>query len=133
MYRFFYKLGDFCYKIKWFFQRLFKGYSDEELWNLNDHIIKYTLKRLKVFRKETQGFPSDLNSFEEWERILDEIIWAMEYVSSDDTPYWDLKEKYGIELAEDGRLKYIVEFEKLEERSRKGFEYFGKYLNALWW
>lgn len=133
LHRFLNKLDDFRYKIKWFFQRLFRGYSDIELWNLDDSIIKFTLPRLKAFRDQTQGYPSNIDTFEEWQAILDEMIWAMEYVSSDEMPYWDLKEKYGEETDEDGKLKYIVEFEKLEERARKGFEYFGKYFNNLWW
>lgn len=125
-------ISDLFYKIKWGLQKIFRGYSDIEIWNLDDTIIDFVLPRLKVFRKQTNGYPPNLGSFEEWEDILDKIIWAFEYYNQDST-YFDLKEKYGDEKTETGRFRYLEEYEALEERAEEGFELFGKYFRNFWW
>lgn len=78
-------------KINWFFQKVFRGYSEHELWGLDFHLSKYLLKRIKAFRKlDKYGFPAKLESMEEWNAILDKIIFALEFSSFD----YGLDEKY---------------------------------------
>ena len=48
------------YKIRWFLQKLFRGYSDPEVWDLQWHTAKYVLPRLKKLRKIRHGFPAML-------------------------------------------------------------------------
>ena len=83
-------------KIIWFFQRIFRGYSNCDLWGLDYHLAKLILKRLIAFRKMNKaGIPCCLFSKEEieydfkedktdlWNEIIDKMIWSFEYVLSD--------------------------------------------------
>jgi len=97
-------------KQKW--QKLTRGYSDEELWNLDSTICKWLLPRLKAFKEKTNGYPT--TSPEEWDTILEKIILALELHNSDlpDNP-------------EQARIE--------GEQIKEGFELFGKYFRNLWW
>jgi hypothetical protein len=84
-----------------------RGFDDTELWNLDTTIISFTLPRLKEFRKNIIGYPSQISE-KKWKRILDNIIWSFEQYMKDDVLQEDYK-------------KYI-----------RGFKYFGKYLPNMW-
>ena len=67
--------------IKHFYQRRTRGWDDSDTWSLDHTIAKFVLPRLKLFRKIDFGYPAGLTS-EEWNWILDEMIWAMEFNAS---------------------------------------------------
>lgn len=69
--------------IRWFWQRLTRGFDDRDLWSLDYTIMAFTLPRLKRFRQVTDGYPGDLPDFEAWEAELDLMIAAFEYLLSD--------------------------------------------------
>jgi hypothetical protein len=131
-------------KIKWFFQKLIRGYSDCDLWNLHDIIIKFILPRLKAFRNmKRYGYPSDLKNGKEWNIILDKIIWSLE--NYDDLSVFDkyskkeieeLKKKYKEDSTEfmlESIGKYNKEkTEKNEKRFNEGWELFNKHFFGLW-
>lgn len=100
--------------VKYFYQRRTRGWDDRELWNFDWTLAKYALPRLKRFKQETFAYPSGL-TVEEWDHILDEMIWSFEYIL---TGQWD----------ED-----MVKWELDEARCSAGCELFGKYFRALWW
>lgn len=105
-------------KLKWYikqkWQKLTRGYSDEELWNLDSTICKWLLPRLKTFKEKTIGYPPDLKSPKEWDEILEKIILALELYNSDllDSP-------------EQARIE--------GKQIKEGLELFGKYFGNLWW
>ncbi len=107
-------------KLKWYikqkWQKLTRGYSDEELWNLDSTICEWLLPRLKAFKEKTIGYPHDFNSFDEWKETIQKMINAFELHNS------DLPNNFSIE-----------NFKKEEKLIQEGFELFGKYLNSLWW
>lgn len=104
------------YKIRWFLQKLFRGYSDPEVWDLQWHTAKYVLPRLKKLRKIRHGFPAMLceegkteeESDKEWGDILGKMIKAFELILTDDC---------------DGMNNPEID---------EGTELFGKYFRALW-
>lgn len=102
------------WKIKQKWQKLTRGYSDEELWNLDSTICEWLLPRLKTFKEKTIGYPPTLNSLKEWKDILEKIILALELHNSDlpDNP-------------EQARIE--------GKQIKEGFELFGKYFCNLWW
>ena len=120
------------YRIKMWLQRKFRGYSDNEIWNLDDAIVRFVLPRLKVFREQTMGYPVYMGSLEEWQSKLDEMIWAFEFLQSDESPYVELKEKYGDEKNEEGKFRYIEEYKKINKRYEDAMTMFGKYMHHLW-
>jgi hypothetical protein len=87
-------------------QRIERGFDDTELWNLDTTLLKFLLPRLKEFKKQTKSYPSNVESFEEWQNILQKMIDAIEY---------NIYGNYNIE-------EYNEKFKLLQE-----------YIFDLWW
>jgi len=85
------------------------GFDESEIWDLGSTICSFTLPRLKYFRENLNGHPSDL-TIEKWKETLDKMIFSMEYYLEDN-----------LELN-------IKESEKIQE----GFKLFGIYIQNLW-
>ncbi len=98
-------------KIKWIIQKLFRGYSDEDLFSLDDTISKFILPRLKAFRECPGGY-SDyyFNNMDEWVVCIDKMIRAFEIMIEDE---W-------------------VSDEKLTKEKNEGFRLFYEHYEALW-
>lgn len=102
-------------KLKYIFQKLIRGYSDDELWDLDDTLARYILPRLKRFREvNTNSYPGECGSLKRWYRKLDKMIWAFDYVIRN-KEYDDIKE-----------------IQKDNKRCQEGLELFGKYFWNLW-
>lgn len=96
--------------IKYFFQRIFRGWSDRDLWSLDLTIARFTLPRLKRFRERNIGTPGGFTE-EEWKETLDMMIYAMESVVQDCAGMDD-----------------DIDWEDVQI----GLELFGKYFRELW-
>lgn len=102
--------------IKWILQKIFRGYSDLDLWNLDNHLAKILSSRLKAYKRMKRFCyppPEDPRNVEikderDWEVVLDEMIEGFDVY---------LKEDIGVE-----------ETKKVE----RAFELFAKYFGYLW-
>ena len=101
-------------QVQYLLQKIFRGYSDLEVWGFYTYAAKYSLPRLKAMRKDLHGHPMDM-SITEWETILDTIIYAMESIVKD-------------EFGDVDGVKYVVDWEEVQE----GCELLGKYFTHLW-
>jgi hypothetical protein len=98
--------------LKFKYQKLTRGFDDSEIWNLDVTTANFLLPRLKRFKEINFGYPGEFNSMEEWNVILDDIIFAMEHT---------VKDTRG-------------ELSKREvKRVTRGNMLFGKYFKHLWW
>ncbi len=98
----------------WYRQRKKRGFDDRELWNLDHTIAKFTLPRLKRFKEVCGGYPADLTP-EQWPKILDDMIYAMQTIADE----WE------VESATLSKIDY--------DRVNKGLNLFAKYFRHLWW
>ena len=103
------------WNIKQKYQKFTRGYSDEELWNLDKTICEWLLPRLKTFKEKTIGYPHDFNDLEEWKETIQKMIDAFEIYSTD--------------LPDYAYSSYEEDCKQMEE----GFELFSKYFYNLWW
>jgi len=142
----------------WASQRIFRGFSDRQLWSLDYTFAKYILPRLKYFRNNClkHSVPSSLcadsdgkeidfdTAKKEWERIIDTMIYSLEHsVDSEFDPCFYHDKKHGIRVVEEvSGGKQIETFgihideNKFKERQLKiqeGLANFGKYFRNLWW
>ena len=107
-------------KIKYLFQRLFFGFSDSDLYNLDYIISKWILPRLKRFKKINFAIPSALcgpkesnidESSDLWDSILEQMIFGFE-VSKNEWDHNYTDEEYQI--------------------AQEGLELFGIFYGDLW-
>lgn len=141
--RMYYKYSD----IKlWFvstYQRMRYGVADEECWSLDYTFSRFILPRLKHFKKiNRNSYHPDMTP-EEWEAVIDELIWTFEYMVNEDLfnpfPLSSFKDKDFITLnkekTEEEKQSFDVWRKKnneLEERKQKGLQLFAKYYCHLW-
>lgn len=125
---------EICMNIKWFFQKLFKGYSDSELWNFDYTMAKWILPRLKRFKKDSISFPAELETPDKWDEILDKMIWSFDYIVNQDKYEDEIMEKYkDNEIDEDGHYRWIKDTKELSAKCQEGLDLFGTYFRSLWW
>lgn len=99
-------------QVKWFFQRLFRGWSDDQIWGLGDVLCRFALPRLRAFIKiPPHGYPADLKGQKQWIGYLKEMEWTL-IALKDDSFLWRNK--------------------KAMKRLEKGLALCGKYLFTLW-
>jgi len=176
-------------------QKLFRGYSDSDCWNLPQATARFILPRLKHLRKNFHSlsnrhhlvvdgkivpyiydekdleFSKEHNEFidksngllihlskKEYENVLDEIIFAIEFLLLEDDPEAQIDKLYEVYplnydpirdrkmfLTKQDKGDYLVEFEskdniqpdysklnKAFERQRNGFLLLGLYFKDLW-
>lgn len=144
------------------------GFPDEESFDFYSHCCKWALPRLKVMRNNLNGHPicfctesDDLNAtnqrhfdfikdvtkkptaHEQWETVLDEIIWAMEHHGDDIDPIYppnydkrqivvSVGDRGTVFKAADDRPIDWTPVHEHEKRVDRGFELFGKHFRNLW-
>lgn len=99
-------------------QKLTRGWSDKETWNLEYEIAKFALPRLKRFKEVTNGYPGDLSE-ELWDEILDKMIFSLEYITKE----------FDLELTDISVTQMKEDSKKVQE----GLDLFGKHFWHLWW
>lgn len=98
-----------------------------DTWSMDDTLAHIILPMLKQLKETTHGYPSDLNE-QEWDEILDEMIWAFEQK----TKHIDAGDMCADKCANYGDPVCIACIEETQERISNGFKLFGKYYENLW-
>jgi len=83
--------------------------------DLDYQLAKYILPRLKGwYERERSGYPYGFKNFEEWDKVLKQMIEAFEL------------------LIEDSEGNVDMPIDKLYKKIIKGTTLFGKYFSSLW-
>lgn len=130
--RIYWKIKDWWFDVRMWWQRKTRGYSDIEVWNLDNTICEWILPRLRVLRKDTIGYPNvpgECESLEDWKLMIDEMIFGFEWAQKEGDWYRDnVMFKSGKE-----RDTKMSLFKSHCKRAQHGRELFGKYFTHLWW
>jgi len=126
--------------IKYTYQIWTRGYCDCDSWALGDNIIKYTLPRLIALRNNFYSFPSNFSNENEWEKILDKMIYSFTICNNiqENCTFWEnfIIEKAKKENPEIQTKLFDKTFKKYSEKEweiiTEGLKLFGEYLNNLW-
>lgn len=65
-------------QIRRFIERGRKGYTREEMWSFDNWLSDLIARGLKEFKENTHTYPNDIDDWEEWMRVLDEMIECFE-------------------------------------------------------
>lgn len=143
----FYKITDFFkylpIEIKWFWQRGTRGYSDRDVWGIDDWFLNIIVPMLEQLKEVKHGYPLDLTS-EQWDEILDRMIFCFkeaneetcsmvnEYETDFIFKIYGNLEKESKEL-ENNYFKRAEEIENYQlQMKEEAFKLFSKYFHALW-
>ena len=138
-------------RIKFFYQRGKRGYSDQDVWSMDWWFFSVVIPMLKQLRDTKQGYPTKFKTPEEWDRELDTMIHYFieateegcseknEYEEQYNKRWWDSFDKKGMAYVIDDselRDKYLQRSYEIDEyredMKNKGFEMFSKYFWNLW-
>jgi hypothetical protein len=104
-----------------------------DTWSM-DSTLSLLIHPMLVQLKATQhGHPANMTE-QEWDEILDEMIWAFEQKCRDDweSDYYEYEddntERFGLKLVWEDRAGAKAH----QERMSNGFMLFGKYYENLW-
>lgn len=102
------------FKIKTHYFNDPKQFREEELFNLYHTILEFILPRLKRFKEVSCCYPANLDSYEEWAKIIDSMIYFIERSLENGYFYYDAGKK--------GKRKFV-----------KGRKNLYKYFFHLWY
>ena len=145
----------YCRDLKCAWQRAVKGYCFRDLWSIDEWFLKLMPRMLQEFKNNSYGYPAEFNNSEEWDNILNRMIYCLKEAHIDtcsiknefeyqcdfnfkstgdgystlETIYPTEKDKEMSELY----YKKELEIEKYrEEKLQEGLQLFVKYFNGLW-
>ena len=95
------------------------GFNDSETWALDSVIAKFILPRLIRFKELNIGYPGNEITWEKWNEMLDDMIFAFS---------WSLH--YDDDLTEEPSP---VEKRRNWVRHDRGMKTFAKWFHHLWW
>lgn len=137
------KYRDVRYFIKRQWQRIRYGFPTYQAWDFYGWHSRIVTPRLKHLRNNLHGHPSDFKSTEEWQVILDKIIWAFENCEQRPDFHYsdDYDHRYMVTETELGKvytsmnttgtidMTPVIEH---NERVQEGLDLFAKYYFDLW-
>jgi len=120
-------------EIKWFYQRVTRGYSDRDLWCPYEYLGGIIIKTLTAYKNlKKTGHPANLNSVEEWDAILDKMVDGfIGLLDLDDNS--GLIEEY-LQVKNDVVLldEWVKKIEKKETEDEDNAKLFIEYFKSLW-
>lgn len=102
--------NDLYRKCKRGLQRAYRGWADEDTWNLDRYLASVIKESVTYLKSYKYGYPTDLTE-KEWDEILSDIIYTFDRIEAEN------------------KLN-IVFIDK--ERFNRGWTYFKKYFRNLW-
>lgn len=134
-------------EIKYAIQRITRGYSDRDIWNIDLWFEKTVIPMLKQLRKTKHGYPICFEEVEEWNNVMDTMIHYFQEMNPDTCSLKNEYEEAMYNLFEanytesesirkaitdkyTARQKEIDEY--CEKNKNKAFNLFSKWFRSLW-
>lgn len=119
---------DTYWKIRYGFQRMFKGYDSVDTFETFHKFIERYTKILTEYRKKHCGIPMEFeNSEEEWDKVIDEMIYHLHYMDEQ-----TVTEELEKDVPDDWNVSSKSVYEVMEKHKDAFFELFSKYFFDLW-
>lgn len=116
-------------------QKISVRIDKHDTWSMDHTLAHIILPMLVQLKGNNHGFPANLEE-QEWDDIMDEMIWAFEQKCRD---HW-ADDYYGDYVEDQKNGSMVGSFEWIDheglkthqERMSNGFRLFGKYYESLW-
>lgn len=125
-------------RVKWRLQRVFRGYADIDVWDFDHRLMELVARHVKVLRKTCHGYPSTVKE-QEWDQILDDIVFAAEMYTSDVGDVCIIETEEDYERCREIHEKVYTgendpKWPSREDwqRARRGIELFKQHMFNLW-
>ena len=69
---------------RWWLQRGKRGWSECDSWNIDTWFMNVMLPMLTSYRKHHIGYPGFFHSVDEWNEVLDRMIYLLKEMKKDD-------------------------------------------------
>ena len=116
-----------CRKLKWRCQRFIRGWADEDTWDIDWWFIKTLSPILKKFKEDNDSNPFKLSE-EEWDKILDNMVYYLEGMNGEGA----VKQLYG-----EGANLTVDDYKEISNHmthsKEEFFKLFTQYFYDLWW
>lgn len=100
------------------FEDMTEEEKDNECFSLYYPLAEFIYPRLKYFRESDKlGYPTELDSMEEWNEILDKMLFAFNFVLNENRI---------------SQFTTAQEYEVILDGVMEGFKLFGEYFLSLW-
>lgn len=73
------KIKHYYFRIRYGFERMFKGYDSEDIFEMYAGFVERYTKIFTRYKKTHCGYP-DMMTEEEWENIIDEMLYHLHYM-----------------------------------------------------
>ncbi len=113
-------------RILQFIDRGRNGFSPYDCWNLDAYISGVLSKAITQYAKDANGFPSNLESQEQWQAILAEMAEGFRVHAEE---AWNL----GYVDGEFSVEAYKQDYAKMERKLNKSLSLLKKHYQSLWW
>ncbi len=118
--------------LKWWWQRITRGYDDRDVWDLSDAIAAYVYPRLHHYvtwqKEHGMSCPEDLDPAT-WLEVLNKIDRAFKFMDERTRDEGVPPPPYEDKAAWD---KWSDQIMKEDQEIKEGIVLFGKYLQDLW-
>lgn len=119
---------DTYWEVRYGLQRMFKGYDAVDTFATFDKFIERYAKILTEYRKKHCGIPMEfLESEEEWDNVIDEMLYHLHYMS-EETVTKELEK----DVPDDWSVSGITVYEVMDKHKDEFFKLFSKYFYNLW-
>lgn len=108
-------------------QRLFRGFTSQDVYALNKSFISRYMLILKQFKKHNDATPYDLTK-EEWDAVLDCLIYHLKMMDEE-----NVIEVLTKGMPEDYNPSWESVTEIMNRNKKEFFELFSKYFYDLWY
>lgn len=113
-------------RIRQFIDRGRNGFSPDDCWNLDTYIFGVLSKAITQYAKDANGFPSNLESQEQWQAILAEMAEGFRVHAEE---AWNL----GYADGEFSVEAYKQDYARMERKLNRSLSLLKKHYRGLWW
>lgn len=121
-----YKVENLCWKIRYGFERMFKGYDSVDTFEIFSTFIDRYQKILTEYKKSHWGCPVSMSQ-EEWENIIDEMLFHLYFMDED-----NVDKELDNDVPDSWIPTHVTVDKIMNGHKDKFFKLFSKYFYNLW-